>query len=193
VRYAVVEASIERARGPTVWLRRWNTIAKWLGYGASFGMLIVAAFQDVNVGVVHVIGAIMTFGLGWFYALIHTWVSYRLGDRRWQFRIAIVVLSVISLGACACVAQSGCRAGACSQLGFLAAVIFGGAAAKSRAAKSLQEANLACANTSHVFTEFPSRLWPSCLPGFKQHLVATFGEWFTALFYFAYFLSFTKK
>jgi hypothetical protein len=72
-------------------------------------------------------------------------------------------------------------------------VVFAGAAANKAEVKSLAEANAACANTSYVFTELPLRLWPSCLPGYTPHLVASFGEWLTALFYFAYFLSFTKK
>ncbi len=83
-----------------LWVTRWNYIAKWLGYLASFGMLVVAAFQSPNVSVVHGIGATMTFGFGWFYALIHTWISYRLHDRRWQFRVAIVLLSIPCLAAC---------------------------------------------------------------------------------------------
>jgi hypothetical protein len=109
VRSALVQVALDRYDGPTLWLGRWNRVAKWLGYLASFGMLVVAAFQSANVGVVHGIGATMTFGGGWFYSVLHSWLSYRLDDRRWHFRVAIALLSIPALGACAC---GGCRVAA---------------------------------------------------------------------------------
>jgi hypothetical protein len=73
------------------------------------------------------------------------------------------------------------------------AVVIGGWAAGKEEVKSLAAANAACNGTDVQFDDWPLRTWPSCLPGYSAHLAASFGEWLTALFYFAYFLSFTKK
>ncbi|XP_063225563.1 DNA damage-regulated autophagy modulator protein 2-like [Bacillus rossius redtenbacheri] len=55
-----------------------NAVTGCLGAAASAGLSLVANFQESNVGVVHAIGADVTFIGGALYFCLQTWLSYSL-------------------------------------------------------------------------------------------------------------------
>ncbi|XP_064635577.1 DNA damage-regulated autophagy modulator protein 2-like isoform X1 [Lineus longissimus] len=57
---------------------RINKVSEYCGYLAGFGLSVVGNFQETNVIVVHIIGAIMAFGLGMVYAYLQSVVSYKM-------------------------------------------------------------------------------------------------------------------
>ncbi|XP_059185183.1 DNA damage-regulated autophagy modulator protein 2b [Centropristis striata] len=72
VRFKQVEALI----GPDdVRLRRLNLIGLLLGLGSSFGMCVVANFQKTTLFSMHLVGAVLTFGVGALYILVQTLLS----------------------------------------------------------------------------------------------------------------------
>lgn len=55
-----------------------NKIALWIGLVSSFGISVVANFQETNVRVVHLFGALLCFGFGTIYLSLQTVLSYAL-------------------------------------------------------------------------------------------------------------------
>ncbi|XP_076337833.1 DNA damage-regulated autophagy modulator protein 2-like isoform X2 [Tachypleus tridentatus] len=55
---------------------RLNMVGLWLGWIAAFGVSLVANFQETSVFIIHMIGAMMAFGIGMFYAWLQTLMSY---------------------------------------------------------------------------------------------------------------------
>lgn len=72
VRYKQVEAltADEGAR-----LSRLNLVGLVLGFISSFGMCVVANFQKTTLFPVHMLGAVLTFGVGAIYILVQTLIS----------------------------------------------------------------------------------------------------------------------
>lgn len=58
-----------------------NNVGLVLGMLACLGMSLVANFQETNVLAVHMIGAMMCFGIGSIYTIVHTWITFRLRNR----------------------------------------------------------------------------------------------------------------
>ncbi|XP_019871581.2 DNA damage-regulated autophagy modulator protein 2 [Aethina tumida] len=56
----------------------YNTISLYLGYLAAFGICIVGNFQETNVFSVHVMGALLCFGLGFVFQCLQTRISFAL-------------------------------------------------------------------------------------------------------------------
>ncbi|XP_030632841.1 DNA damage-regulated autophagy modulator protein 2b [Chanos chanos] len=75
VRYKQVQALTDQ--GDTV-LHRLNTAGLILGWTSSFGMCIVANFQKTTLFSMHLVGAVLTFGVGALYILVQTVLSYRM-------------------------------------------------------------------------------------------------------------------
>ncbi|XP_015271904.1 PREDICTED: DNA damage-regulated autophagy modulator protein 2 [Gekko japonicus] len=64
-----------------------------LGTVSCFGLCIIANFQKSTLIVMHVIGACLTFGVGTFYILAQTILSYKLSPgNKVVFRIRLIVL-----------------------------------------------------------------------------------------------------
>lgn len=57
---------------------RLNGIALWIGMTSCLGISIVANFQETNVRVVHLFGALLCFGFGSVYLSIQTMLTYHL-------------------------------------------------------------------------------------------------------------------
>ncbi|KAL8611657.1 hypothetical protein ACOMHN_065135 [Nucella lapillus] len=77
-------------------LHRANNFSLVLGLLASFGVLIVANFQETNVLVVHLIGALLAFGVGALYTWVQVYLTFTTclpGDRLW-LRLLRLLLSV---------------------------------------------------------------------------------------------------
>lgn len=58
--------------------QRLNRISLWIGLASCFGISVVANFQETNVRVVHLFGALLCFGLGSVYFSMHTILTYHL-------------------------------------------------------------------------------------------------------------------
>ncbi|XP_029006310.1 DNA damage-regulated autophagy modulator protein 2b [Betta splendens] len=59
-------------------LHRLNYVGLVFGYISSFGMCVVANFQKTTLFSVHLVGAIMTFGVGALYVLVQTILSHKM-------------------------------------------------------------------------------------------------------------------
>ncbi|XP_060766992.1 DNA damage-regulated autophagy modulator protein 2-like isoform X2 [Neoarius graeffei] len=75
VRYKQVEALTDQGEKQ---LLKLNTLGLVLGCISSFGMCVVANFQKTTLFSMHLVGAMLTFGVGALYILTHTLVSYRM-------------------------------------------------------------------------------------------------------------------
>lgn len=59
-------------------LGRLSRISLTLGWISSFGVSMVANFQEANQLQMHILGAFMVFGLGAVYMWIETFISYKI-------------------------------------------------------------------------------------------------------------------
>ncbi|XP_047661471.1 DNA damage-regulated autophagy modulator protein 2b isoform X2 [Tachysurus fulvidraco] len=75
VRYKQVEALTDHGEKQ---LLKLNTVGFVLGCISSFGMCVVANFQKTTLFSMHLVGAVLTFGVGALYILTHTLVSYHM-------------------------------------------------------------------------------------------------------------------
>ncbi|CAH1787701.1 unnamed protein product [Owenia fusiformis] len=55
-----------------------NTVSLYLGFIAAFGLSVVGNFQESNALVVHLIGALLAFGLGTVYCCLQTIMSFKM-------------------------------------------------------------------------------------------------------------------
>lgn len=55
-----------------------NWVSLWLGWVASFGLSIVANFQETNVFRVHMVGAMTAFTFGVLYSWLQTLMSFNM-------------------------------------------------------------------------------------------------------------------
>uniref|UniRef100_UPI0037E99C51 DNA damage-regulated autophagy modulator protein 2b n=1 Tax=Semicossyphus pulcher TaxID=241346 RepID=UPI0037E99C51 len=72
VRYKQVEALIGEDE---LRLKRLNRIGLLLGWISSFGMCVVANFQKTTLFSMHLVGAVLTFGVGALYIFVQTLLS----------------------------------------------------------------------------------------------------------------------
>ncbi|XP_015243519.1 PREDICTED: DNA damage-regulated autophagy modulator protein 2 [Cyprinodon variegatus] len=73
VRYKQVEALIDEN---DIKLKRLNRLGLVLGWISSFGMCVVANFQKTTLFSMHLVGAVLTFGVGALYIVFQTALSY---------------------------------------------------------------------------------------------------------------------
>ncbi|CAN9511988.1 unnamed protein product [Ophioblennius macclurei] len=99
VRYKQVEAltSEEEPR-----LRRLNNWGLWLGFTSSFGMCVVANFQKTTLFSMHLVGAVLTFGVGALYILFQTVLSLLMqphihSKTTYQVRLGIGLWTLTSI------------------------------------------------------------------------------------------------
>ncbi|XP_056290049.1 DNA damage-regulated autophagy modulator protein 2-like isoform X1 [Pseudoliparis swirei] len=75
VRFKQVEALTGDAE---LKLSRLNRVGLLLGLTSSFGMAVVANFQKTTLFSMHLVGAVLTFGVGALYILVQTLLSLRM-------------------------------------------------------------------------------------------------------------------
>ncbi|XP_041835530.1 DNA damage-regulated autophagy modulator protein 2-like [Melanotaenia boesemani] len=73
VRYKQVEALAGEEEAK---LQRLNRFGLLLGWISSFGMCVVANFQKTTIFSMHLLGAVLTFGVGALYILVQTLLSH---------------------------------------------------------------------------------------------------------------------
>uniref|UniRef100_A0A8C7WD84 DNA-damage regulated autophagy modulator 2b n=1 Tax=Oncorhynchus mykiss TaxID=8022 RepID=A0A8C7WD84_ONCMY len=107
VRYKQVQALTDEEESK---LHKLNVLGLVLGWTSSFGMCIVANFQKTTLFFMHLVGAILTLGVGALYILVQTLVSLymqphvhgksifwvRLSVGVWTF--ASIISSILLLG-----------------------------------------------------------------------------------------------
>lgn len=91
VRYKQVEALTGETE---LKLHRLNRIGLLLGLISSFGMCVVANFQKTTLFSMHLVGAVMTFGVGALYILIQTLLSLYMQPHVHSSTIYMVRLGV---------------------------------------------------------------------------------------------------
>ncbi|XP_031703682.1 DNA damage-regulated autophagy modulator protein 2b [Anarrhichthys ocellatus] len=77
VRYKQVEALTGEGEGELK-LNRMNRFGLLLGLISSFGMAVVANFQKTTLFSMHLVGAVLTFGVGALYILVQTVLSFHM-------------------------------------------------------------------------------------------------------------------
>ncbi|XP_022082775.1 DNA damage-regulated autophagy modulator protein 1-like [Acanthaster planci] len=82
-----------------------NKASLFLGLAGTFGLSLVGNFQDVNVIVVHEIGALTLFLCGTIYAIIHVRISYLLYPEYCRLlvcrlRLLLSLMMLVSLVTC---------------------------------------------------------------------------------------------
>lgn len=92
VRYKQVEAltADEGAR-----LSRLNLVGLMLGFISSFGMCVVANFQKTTLFPMHMLGAVLTFGVGAVYIVVQTLISLYMQP---QFHSRTIYLVRLCIG-----------------------------------------------------------------------------------------------
>lgn len=99
VRYKQVQALTDEDE---VKLHRLNIAGLVLGWISSFGMCVVANFQKTTLFPVHILGAVLTFGVGALYILVQTVLSLFMqphvhSKTIYRVRVAIAVCTLGSI------------------------------------------------------------------------------------------------
>ncbi|XP_018606238.1 DNA damage-regulated autophagy modulator protein 2b isoform X1 [Scleropages formosus] len=99
VRYKQVQGLVDQEESR---LHRLNQAGLVLGWISSFGMCVVANFQKTTLFFMHLVGAILTFGIGALYILVQTVLSYYMqplihGKNIFFVRLAVGVWTFISI------------------------------------------------------------------------------------------------
>lgn len=140
-----------------------NDIALFLGFISAFGIFLVANFQESNLIVVHLIGAVLTFALGIMYCWMHSYLSYVTMPAGFTTKLQFLIRCILT---------------GTSTLALVA--VFSGA---SVAKMKYEDANNGTSTAYNLH-------WDSDDPGYDAHLVSTFSEWimvFSFIFYFSTF------
>ncbi|XP_005102567.2 DNA damage-regulated autophagy modulator protein 1 [Aplysia californica] len=157
---------VRRYHQDNKWNQLVNNAAFLCGIVAAGGTLIVATFQETNVLSIHLLGALMAFGVGGVYMWLHTYLSYRLPDIPGWIR-SLCHLRLFMSALCSC---CGCLT---ASLGVIA------------------ESHR---NSSNARTSQPgSGKWHSGMEAYDIHIGSTSFEWATAGLISLYFLSFVVE
>ncbi|KAA0711742.1 DNA damage-regulated autophagy modulator protein 2 [Triplophysa tibetana] len=92
VRYKQVQALID-AGGTRLHLL--NRVGLVLGCGSSLGMCVVANFQKTTLFSMHLVGAVLTFGVGALYVFAQTLLSYRMQPHIHMFVSSVIMYSML--------------------------------------------------------------------------------------------------
>ncbi|XP_062272144.1 DNA damage-regulated autophagy modulator protein 2b [Scomber scombrus] len=91
VRYKQVEALLDDNE---LRLQRLNRFGLLLGWISSFGMCVVANFQKTTLFSMHLVGAVLTFGVGALYILAQTLLSFNMQPHVHSKTIYLVRLGI---------------------------------------------------------------------------------------------------
>ncbi|GFS01542.1 DNA damage-regulated autophagy modulator protein 2 [Elysia marginata] len=164
IRYKAVQAIVRAVDGQeSVWLGRMNKISAAFGFIASFGVCVVANFQEgTEVESVHFTGAALAFGPGVLYCFMQTALSYHMHPRFNGVLICRVRLLISMFCVVACVIMS-----------------ISGAIAVNHWNAS-----------PHSSTKYK---WKPSDPGFVPHIVSTVCEWLLSFGFFCFFLTYVRE
>ncbi|XP_065191496.1 DNA damage-regulated autophagy modulator protein 2-like [Sycon ciliatum] len=145
-------------------LNRWGS---YVGYLAAFGMLVVASFQEIYVGVVHLTGATMTFAGGVVYGIMQCVMTYRMqaGQTTMQRGRLLLVRMVINLLTAIC---------------FVNTMVF----------MAVSHKQFHVENNYHLNA---SMHWKKGDGGYEAHIASTVSEWAMGFLFAIFFLTFFKE
>lgn len=144
-----------------------NYWSLWIGAFTCLGLSIVANFQVVNSLPVHMVGALMVFGLGMVYCWIQAIVSHKMRSQAMSS------------------ALSSCTRFA---LAFLVTVSFIITIAAGNASVAEYNKHQKSTNMSRY-----DHKWEKTDPGYQAHLASTFSEWIMSICFLLYFLTFFRE
>ncbi|XP_017160125.1 DNA damage-regulated autophagy modulator protein 2b, partial [Poecilia reticulata] len=161
VRYKQVEALLD----DEVKLQRLNCFGLVLGWMSSFGMCVVANFQKTTLFSMHMVGAVLTFGVGALYILVQTLLSHYMQPHIHSKTTFVVRLTILvwTLGSIIS-----------SILNFPLPVL------KHIYNNYMKEEIFCCIMFVVVFQ------------GYVPHMVSTVSEWFLAFSFISFFLTYIR-
>uniref|UniRef100_A0A3B4AWG3 CWH43-like N-terminal domain-containing protein n=1 Tax=Periophthalmus magnuspinnatus TaxID=409849 RepID=A0A3B4AWG3_9GOBI len=161
VRYKQVEALSLDSHSRLLSL---NRVGLFFGLLSSLGMCVVANFQKTALFPIHLLGAVLTFGVGALYILVQTLVSFWMqpevhSKSLFKTRLMLTAWTFSSI--------------ICSIL-----------QTRDRPGLDLAYCDLG----------YSSQFWPGSIPGsgYLAHLVSTVSEWSLALSFISFFLTFIR-
>ncbi|KAB0801643.1 hypothetical protein PPYR_03829 [Photinus pyralis] len=101
IRYRHVRLLCERHSLSTK-IKKGNTISTWTGVLSCIGISLVGNFQETNILLVHLFGAILAFVFGSIWQCCQTWISHKIYPHAGQIIInrGRIVSSIICIACC---------------------------------------------------------------------------------------------
>lgn len=149
-------------------VRRLNYWSLWAGGLACLGMSVVANFQEVNSLPVHMVGAVLVFGLGIVYCWMQAFVSHKMTSQATSSTLTSVTRFVLSV---------------------LVTVFF----VTTFVAGSISEMEREKNRKNHTAGPGYQLKWSKTEPGYQVHLASTFSEWLMSLCFLVYFLTYFRE
>lgn len=148
-------------------VRRLNYWSLWAGGLSCLGMSMVANFQVINSFPVHMVGAVLVFGLGMVYCWMQAIVSYKMTSQATSSTLSSVTRFVLS---------------------FLVTVSF----VTTFVAGSVSEMERENGKNHTAGARYQLK-WSKTDPGYQVHLASTFSEWLMSLCFLVYFLTYFRE
>eukprot|EP00039_Didymoeca_costata_P011969 m.170980 g.170980 ORF g.170980 m.170980 type:complete len:287 (-) comp15344_c0_seq1:36-896(-) len=167
---------------------RINEIALVLGMTSSFGMILVACFQDIEILQVHLVGAFLIYGSFLLYGILDTISAKRLdkfgnesalesaGISSRRYICLRNIIMTLAIGS----------AGLCVSCGFLSLMKL---PKLSNVDDSCKKHIKPWPGHDHIAGKPWPGKWPPCLPGWELHVASAAGEWLLSLLYLLYLAS----
>lgn len=149
-------------------VRRLNYWSLWAGGLSCLGMSMVANFQVINSLPVHMVGAILVFGLGMVYCWMQAIVSHKMTSQATSSTLSSVTRFVLSL---------------LVTVFFVTTFVAGSVSEMERAKKGKD-------TTAGARYDLK---WNETDPGYQVHLASTFSEWLMSLCFLVYFLTYFRE
>ncbi|GFO39640.1 DNA-damage regulated autophagy modulator 2 [Plakobranchus ocellatus] len=164
IRYKAIQSLVRAVDGEeSLWLGRMNKVSVFLGYIASFGVSVVANFQEgTDVEPVHFTGAALCFAPGVLYCFLQSAISYHMYPRFNGIFICRLRLIISLLCVAAMIIMS-----------------VSGVIAFNR-----------WDTEPHSADKFK---WKPEDPGYTAHIFSTVFEWILAIGFFCFFLTYTRE
>lgn len=159
---------------------RFNTVSLWIGFLACLGMSIVANFQVYNSLVTHMIGAAMVFGLGMVYCWLQCVISYKMRYMGMSSSLSCYTRFILSLAVTL----------------FFITTFIGASIATNELTKSQSKHSThgnATATAVPPTTTMYEHKWKESDPGYDAHLTSTFSEWFMAICFLLFFMTYFRE
>lgn len=157
---------------------RLNVVSLWMGCLACLGMSIVANFQVYNSLVTHMIGAFMVFGLGMVYCWMQCVISYKMRHMGMSSSLSCHTRFILSMAVTLFFITT-----------FVAASVATEELTKSKDSTRGNSTTTAVTPTSSMY----EHRWKKSDPGYDAHLTSTFSEWFMAICFLLYFLTYFRE
>lgn len=147
-------------------IQKLNYWSLWIGAFTCLGLSVVANFQVINSLVVHMIGAVMVFGLGMVYCWMQAVISHKMRSQAMSSALSSYTRFVLAF---------------LVTVFFIITIVAGGAST----AQYKKHKNDTVGRYDHE--------WKEDDPGYQAHLASTFSEWLMSICFLLYFLTFFRE